>query len=117
MLGPYQLHDLVQLDSTTGGVIVKIERDAAKVLTSASSLLQPDFRICKVTDIMHKVKSRGAITTDAYQNPVRGQGLGQQFGHWPDSNTERHGMDCLQHTGSIGNSLSIHEMIEDVVVW
>lgn len=31
MLGEYQLHDLVQINQNTAGVIVKIEKDAARV--------------------------------------------------------------------------------------
>ena len=36
-LGGYQLHDLVQIDATTCGVIVKIDRDVAKVRGSSNT--------------------------------------------------------------------------------
>ncbi|KIY92691.1 Putative transcription elongation factor SPT5 like protein [Monoraphidium neglectum] len=44
----YQLHDLVQLDAQTAGVIVSVERGAARVLTNQGTAGAPDVRVCKV---------------------------------------------------------------------
>ncbi len=46
--GKYELHDLVQLDAHTAGVIIAIEADSARVLTSASTAARQDVRLCKV---------------------------------------------------------------------
>ncbi|KAG1676522.1 hypothetical protein FOA52_000065 [Chlamydomonas sp. UWO 241] len=69
-LGEYQLHDLVQLDQTTAGVIIKIERATARVLTSESTLEIPDVRAVRDTDMQRKVMSRHIITTDQGGNKV-----------------------------------------------
>lgn len=47
--GKYSLHDLVQLDASTAGVIIGIEKDIARVLTNHSTPQQPDVRLCKVS--------------------------------------------------------------------
>jgi hypothetical protein len=44
----YALHDLVQLDASTAGVIIAVERGAARVLTNQGSATAPDVRVCKV---------------------------------------------------------------------
>lgn len=46
--GKYELHDLVQLDANTAGVIIAIEKEVARVLTNNSTPTQPDVRICRV---------------------------------------------------------------------
>lgn len=46
--GKYELHDLVQLDANTAGVIIGIEKDYARVLTNQSTIIKPDVRMCKV---------------------------------------------------------------------
>jgi len=38
----------VQLDATTAGVIVAVDRGAARVLTNQGSAANPDVRNCKV---------------------------------------------------------------------
>lgn len=47
--GKYELHDLVQLDAHTAGVIVGIDKDTARVLTNQSTLQKNDIRLCKVS--------------------------------------------------------------------
>eukprot|EP00798_Chlamydomonas_sp_ICE-L_P024641 gene24641-10264_t len=71
VLGSYQLHDLVQLDQTTAGVIIRIDKDAARVLTGNGSLEQPELRICRLADMQRKVFTKNIITTDCYQNQIR----------------------------------------------
>jgi hypothetical protein len=46
--GKYELHDLVQLDANTAGVIIGIDKDYARVLTNQSTIAKPDVRMCKV---------------------------------------------------------------------
>lgn len=46
--GKYELHDLVQLDANTAGVIIGIDKDYARVLTNSSTIAKPDVRMCKV---------------------------------------------------------------------
>ncbi|KXZ44189.1 hypothetical protein GPECTOR_71g550 [Gonium pectorale] len=72
MLGEYQLHDLVQLNQGTAGVVVKIEKDAARVLTNNGNPDQPDVRLCRLTDIQRKVSyKQKPVTQDQAGNPVR----------------------------------------------
>ncbi|GAX85054.1 hypothetical protein CEUSTIGMA_g12474.t1 [Chlamydomonas eustigma] len=71
ILGPYQLHDLVQLDQTTAGVIIKIEKASAMVLSSESTLEKPDIRVCTLPDITRKVLGRNIITMDRNGNKVQ----------------------------------------------
>jgi hypothetical protein len=46
--GKYELHDLVQLDAHTAGIIVGINKDTARVLTNQSTLQKNDIRLCRV---------------------------------------------------------------------
>jgi transcription elongation factor SPT5 len=46
--GKYELHDLVQLDANTAGVIIGIDKDYARVLSNQSTVAKPDVRMCKV---------------------------------------------------------------------
>ncbi|KAG2448985.1 hypothetical protein HYH02_005739 [Chlamydomonas schloesseri] len=72
MLGEYQLHDLVQINQNTAGVIVKIEKDAARVLTSNGTPDQPDVRLCRLPDIQRKVVfKQKPITQDHGGNQVK----------------------------------------------
>lgn len=50
--GKYELHDLVQLDAHTAGVIVGIDKDTARVLTNQSTLQKTDIRLCKVGGVV-----------------------------------------------------------------
>ncbi|GBF99267.1 hypothetical protein Rsub_11792 [Raphidocelis subcapitata] len=60
----YQLHDLVQLDAQTAGVIIAVERGAARVLTNQGSAAAPDVRVCRVGDIARKLLAARATTVD-----------------------------------------------------
>ncbi|GFR39839.1 hypothetical protein Agub_g334 [Astrephomene gubernaculifera] len=72
MLGEYVLHDLVQLNQSTAGVVVKIEKDAARVLTNNGTPDQPDVRLCRLTDIQRKVTfKQKPVTQDQAGNQVR----------------------------------------------
>ncbi|KAI8472989.1 MAG: hypothetical protein J3K34DRAFT_519351 [Monoraphidium minutum] len=62
----YQLHDLVQLDANTAGVIVSVERGAARVLTNHGTAAAPDVRVCKVADITRKLANTRATTVDRH---------------------------------------------------
>ena len=48
--GKYELHDLVQLDAHTAGVIISIDKDTARVLTNQSTLQKNDVRLCRVSE-------------------------------------------------------------------
>lgn len=62
--GKYELHDLVQLDANTAGVIIGIDKDYARVLTNSSTIAKPDVRMCKESDIMRKLDMRRTSTVD-----------------------------------------------------
>jgi transcription elongation factor SPT5 len=71
VLGSYNLHDLVQLDNNTAGVIFKIEREAARVLTSNGTLERPEIRVCREPDMLRKVFSKNTTTTDKNSQRVK----------------------------------------------
>ncbi|GAA5929923.1 hypothetical protein JCM1841_001260 [Sporobolomyces salmonicolor] len=58
-IGGYELHDLVQLDPQTGGVIIKIERDMFRILDQSGTV-----RSLKPNQISGKVQTRNAVATD-----------------------------------------------------
>ncbi|KAI9468509.1 MAG: hypothetical protein EXX96DRAFT_590896 [Benjaminiella poitrasii] len=66
VIGNYELHDLVQLDFYTVGVIVKVNRDTFQVLTQNNEL-----RTVEPHQITNKRDSRRAVATDANGNSVR----------------------------------------------
>lgn len=56
-------------------MVVKIERDAAKVLTSNGTPEQPDVRVCRLPDIQRRVIfKQKPMTQDKDNNTVRGRG-------------------------------------------
>ncbi|ORX61614.1 transcription elongation factor Spt5 [Hesseltinella vesiculosa] len=65
-IGNYELHDLVQLDFHTVGVITKVERNSFKVLTQNG-----DVRTIEPHQITHKRDSQRAVATDAAGNSIR----------------------------------------------
>ncbi|GIL82005.1 hypothetical protein Vretimale_1566 [Volvox reticuliferus] len=72
MLGEYQLHDLVQINQSTAGVLVRIEKDAARVLTCNGTPDQPDVRLYRLTDIQRKITyKQKPVTQDQAGNQVR----------------------------------------------
>ncbi|KAG1460051.1 hypothetical protein G6F46_000750 [Rhizopus delemar] len=66
VIGNYELHDLVQLDFYTVGVIVQVDRDSFKVLTQNGEL-----RTVEPHQITNKRDSKKAIATDANGNSIR----------------------------------------------
>jgi len=65
------VHVALQLDQSTAGVIIKIERQTARVLSSESTLEKPAVRVCTLADIQKKVLGRNIITMDKNGNKVR----------------------------------------------
>ncbi|BGP17756.1 hypothetical protein JCM10213_005338 [Rhodosporidiobolus nylandii] len=59
IIGGFELHDLVQLDPQTAGVIIKIERDAFRILDQLGTV-----RILKPNQISAKVSTRHSVATD-----------------------------------------------------
>ncbi|GAA6032088.1 hypothetical protein JCM8097_007064 [Rhodosporidiobolus ruineniae] len=59
VIGGFELHDLVQLDPQTAGVIIKIERDMFRILDQLGTV-----RMLKPNQISGKVSTRNAVATD-----------------------------------------------------
>lgn len=59
VIGQYELHDLVQLDPQTTGVIFKIERDLFRILDQSGTV-----RSLKPNQISNKVFSRNSVAID-----------------------------------------------------
>jgi hypothetical protein len=55
------------------GVIISIQRQSARLLTSASSPEQSDVRVVRGMDIQRKVIARNLLTTDMFNNQVQGR--------------------------------------------
>ncbi|KAI8368614.1 hypothetical protein EDC96DRAFT_607250 [Choanephora cucurbitarum] len=66
VIGNYELHDLVQLDFYTVGVIVKVNRDSFQVLTQNG-----EMRTVQPHQITNKRDSNKAVATDANGNSIR----------------------------------------------
>jgi hypothetical protein len=60
---------------TQTGVIILIQRDAARVLTSASTPGSHNFRVVRAADIQRKLLAKNMVTTDMNRNQVRGRGI------------------------------------------
>ncbi|GAA6025059.1 hypothetical protein JCM8202_002076 [Rhodotorula sphaerocarpa] len=59
VIAGYELHDLVQLDPQTAGVIIKMERDQFRVLDQTGTV-----RALKPSQLSGKVQTRFAVATD-----------------------------------------------------
>ncbi|KAM0750817.1 transcription elongation factor Spt5 [Meredithblackwellia eburnea MCA 4105] len=59
VIGQYELHDLVQLDTQTTGVIFKIERDMFRIIDQTGTV-----RMLKPSQIGIKINSRDVVATD-----------------------------------------------------
>ncbi|KAI7872532.1 hypothetical protein BDF14DRAFT_1873164 [Spinellus fusiger] len=66
VIGNFELHDLVQLDFYTVGVIIKVDRESFKTLTQNS-----EVRTVAVHQITNKRDSSRAVATDANGNSIR----------------------------------------------
>lgn len=64
-MGNYELHDLVQIDFHTVGVIIKVNKNSVKVLTQNG-----DVRTLEPHLITSKLDSKRAIATDANGNSI-----------------------------------------------
>ncbi|KAI8141293.1 hypothetical protein BJV82DRAFT_619991 [Fennellomyces sp. T-0311] len=64
-MGNYELHDLVQLDFHTVGVIIKVDKNSLKVMTQDG-----DIRTMAPHQITNKRDSKRAIATDASGNSI-----------------------------------------------
>lgn len=64
-LGSYELHDLVSLDSHAVGMIVRIERDAFKILDNNGNL-----RTVKLQEMGQKRMVRNPQAFDSMNNPI-----------------------------------------------
>lgn len=70
VFGQYSLHDLVILEGGVPGVIVKIEHQAALVLTSNGTQERPDVRTCRLPDIQRKIMGGSATAQDNVNNTI-----------------------------------------------
>jgi transcription elongation factor SPT5 len=68
--GEYELHDFVALDAGTVGVVIGVDRGAARVLTSAGTADAPDVRSCRLPDIKRKLAPRATVAQDSAGRPV-----------------------------------------------
>ncbi|KAK4046811.1 transcription elongation factor spt5 [Microbotryomycetes sp. JL201] len=59
IVGKYELHDLVQLDAQTTGVIFKVDRDMLHVLDQTDTV-----RVLKASQILDKVNTRNSVAVD-----------------------------------------------------
>lgn len=53
------------LDNQTFGVIVGVEKEAARVLTNQGRPEKPDVRVCRLPDIQKKLLVRRNVTQDS----------------------------------------------------
>eukprot|EP00854_Cymbomonas_tetramitiformis_P009613 gene9613-11391_t len=68
--GQFELFDLVALDAATVGVIIKVDREACRVLTNNSLADRPDVRVCRLPDIKKKISLRRNTAQDKNMAPV-----------------------------------------------
>ena len=65
-IGNFDFHDLVQIDANNAGVIIKIDKDCAKLIDQNGLL-----RSLKVNEISKKKDSKNSVALDAFGNQVR----------------------------------------------
>ena len=76
--GAYQVHDLVQLDADTFGVVISAQRDSLQVLTSKGEFDQPDVRTVRVATIQRKIfHGRNQSVQDRHMNDVKAKDMVQ----------------------------------------
>ncbi|XP_077214762.1 putative transcription elongation factor SPT5 homolog 1 isoform X2 [Tasmannia lanceolata] len=66
-IGDYELHDLVLLDNTNFGVIIRVENEAFQVLKGVPN--RPEVVLVKLREIKHKIE-RKVNSQDRYKNTV-----------------------------------------------
>eukprot|EP00957_Ditylum_brightwellii_P078102 5937694-Ditylum_brightwellii.AAC.1 len=62
---------MVQLDSSTFGVITKVEKDACQVLINASTPARPVVRVVKLPEIQRKMNSKNSTAQDQFANTIQ----------------------------------------------
>eukprot|EP00245_Coleochaete_scutata_P016187 TRINITY_DN746_c0_g2_i1.p1 TRINITY_DN746_c0_g2~~TRINITY_DN746_c0_g2_i1.p1 ORF type:complete len:1066 (+),score=270.70 TRINITY_DN746_c0_g2_i1:65-3262(+) len=67
-LGDYELHDLVQLEGTSVGMIIKIEKDGCHILRGMPD--RPEVATYKLRDIRHKIVTKRFTAQDQQGNTV-----------------------------------------------
>eukprot|EP00958_Prasinococcus_capsulatus_P000477 scaffold44_cov411-Prasinococcus_capsulatus_cf.AAC.2 len=70
-IGQFELQDMVQLDSSTFGVITKVEKDACQVLINASTPARPVVRVVKLPEIQRKMNSKNSTAQDQFANTIQ----------------------------------------------
>ena len=63
-IGEYTLHDLAMLDDGNVGVLTRVEKDVAFVLTNVGTLERPNVKACKLADFKRKMNSRNQTAQD-----------------------------------------------------
>jgi len=63
-IGEYALHDLAMLDDGNVGVLTRVEKDVAFVLTNVGTLERPNVKACKLSDFKRKMNSRNQTAQD-----------------------------------------------------
>jgi transcription elongation factor SPT5 len=63
-IGEYALHDLAMLEDGNVGVLTRVEKDVAFVLTNAGTLERPNIIACKLADLKRKMNSRNQTAQD-----------------------------------------------------
>tara|TARA_B100000475_G_scaffold199078_1_gene180728 strand:+ start:1128 stop:4475 length:3348 start_codon:yes stop_codon:yes gene_type:complete len=63
-IGEYALHDLAMLDDGNVGVLTRVEKDVAFVLTNVGTLERPNVKACKLADFKRKMNSRNQTAQD-----------------------------------------------------
>ncbi|GAV67733.1 Spt5-NGN domain-containing protein/Spt5_N domain-containing protein, partial [Cephalotus follicularis] len=67
-IGDYELHDLVQLDNNSFGVIIRVESEAFQVLKGVPE--RPEVALVKLREIKCKLEKKHNNVNDRYQNQV-----------------------------------------------
>ena len=63
-IGEYALHDLAMLDDGNVGVLTRVEKDVAFVLTNVGAIERPNVKACKLADFKRKMNSRNQTAQD-----------------------------------------------------
>ncbi|MCL7034964.1 hypothetical protein MKW94_004064 [Papaver nudicaule] len=67
-IGDYELHDLVLLDDTNFGVIIRVESEAFQVLKGVPD--RPEVALVKLREIKSKIDKRNIIAQDRSKNTI-----------------------------------------------
>ncbi|RZC71480.1 hypothetical protein C5167_034721 [Papaver somniferum] len=67
-IGDYELHDLVLLDDTNFGVIIRVESEAFQVLKGVPD--RPEVALVKLREIKSKIDKRNIVAQDRSKNTI-----------------------------------------------